>query len=156
MDLAGHIVRARRARRARPGNEPGEFISATNGITALLGYRLESYELQGACSAKSYVATLKERRSELSKEKLLKTWKRTLRDLGDGKDFFQKALLRSSERHPETGLKTYYLKNRDDLDWDAVERELDLPPDLRWRADEGASSANWLLYADKVRGTERL
>ncbi len=114
------------------------------------------YDFQGACSARRYLAVLKERRSELSKEKLLKTWKKTLRALGDGKDFFQKGLLRSSERHPEAGLKTYYLKNRHDLDWDAVERELDLPPDLRWSTDEGASSANWLLYADKVRGTERL
>ena len=102
------------------------------------------------------MAILKERRSEVSKKKLLKTWRKTLIALGDGEDFFQKALLRSSEKHPETGLKTYYLKNIEDLDWDAVERELDLPPDLRWSTDEGASSANWLLYADKVRGTERL
>ena len=106
--------------------------------------------LQEACSVNCYVAILKERKSKHARGKVIDSWKKTLEDLGGGEDFYQEGILRCSDRHPRAGLKTLYLKNRDDLDWASIEQELGLPAEYRWGTEEGATSANWLAYTDKV------
>ena len=63
--------------------------------------------------------------------------------LGDATDYFQSAMVSCCvENMP---LTTYYIKNQENLDWNAIAEELDLPPDLRWGPGQ-AMSPNWLTF----------
>ena len=48
-------------------------------------------------------------------------------------------------------ITTYYIKNKGDLDWDAVAGELDLPADMRWVSGQEVLSQDWLtFFGEKV------